>query len=177
MKRSTRRVVLACAIALLPVGLLAHGLRGNPRAVPSPLIGAAAPEFTLPRFGGGDLRPEDLRGHVRVVNFWASWCVPCREEAGALEAAWRRYRDSGVMLIGVNIQDRDQSARGFLAATRPSYPNVIDGSGAISISYGIYGVPETFVIDRQGRIRARQVGAVTVEALAREIEPLLRGGS
>ncbi len=172
-----RRVVLACALALLPVAFLAHGLRSNPRAVPSPLIGAPAPQLTLPRFEGGDLRLEDLRGRVRVVNFWASWCVPCREEAAALEAAWRRYREAGVVLVGVNIQDRDAAARAFLADTRPSYPNVIDATGAVSISYGIYGVPETFVIDREGRIRARQVGAVTVEALEREIEPLLRAGS
>ena len=168
-----RRIALACALALVPIALLAQGLRTDPRAVPSPLVGAPAPDFALPRFDGGDLRLSNLRGRVLVVNFWASWCGPCREEAAGLEAVWRRYREAGVVLVGVNIQDREAPARAFLGATRPSYPNVVDRNGAASISYGIYGVPETFVIDRDGRIRLRHVGAVGIEALARHIEPLL----
>lgn len=172
-----RRVLCAAALVLLPVALLAYGLTTNPRAVPSPLVGRPAPDFALPRFDGGAVRLADLRGQVLVVNFWASWCVPCREEAGELEAVWRRYRDAGVVLVGINIQDRDVPARAFLRQTRPSYPNVIDATGQTSIAYGIYGVPETFVIDRTGRIRVRQVGAVTAERLARQIEPVLGAGS
>lgn len=172
-----RRVLLTCVVVLLPVALLAYGLTANPRAVPSPLVGKPAPSFALPRFGGGELRLADLRGRVLVVNFWASWCIPCRDEATALEAAWRRYRDAGVVLVGVNVQDRDAPARSFLGETRPSYPNVVDATGATSIAYGIYGVPETFVIDARGEIRSRHVGAVSAEALVRQIEPLLRAGS
>ena len=168
-----RRLLLASVIVLVPVAILAQGLRTNPRSVASPLVGASAPDFVLRRFDGGDLRLADLRGRVLVVNFWASWCGPCREEAAALEAVWRRYRDAGLVLVGVNIQDRDAAARAFLAETGASYPNVVDGTGATSIAYGIYGVPETFVIDRQGRIRVRQVGALTRDGLARQIEPLL----
>lgn len=173
-----RRVLIAAVLTLVPVAILAYGLRANPRAIPSPLVGRPAPAFTLPVVdGGSEVRLADLRGRVVVVNFWASWCVPCREEAQALEAVWQRYRAGGLSMVGVNIQDRRAAAREFLDATRPSYPNVVDATGATSIAYGIYGVPETFVIDRDGRIRARHVGAITAEALAAHLAPLVRGGS
>jgi len=172
-----RRVLLACAAVLLPVVLLGYGLRTNPRSIASPLVGAPAPEFALPSFDGGELRLAGLRGRVVVINFWASWCVPCREEAAALEAVWRRHRDTGLILVGVNIQDREPAARAFVGQTRTTYPNVTDATGATSIAYGIYGVPETFIIDRAGRIRSRHVGAVTEEILAEQIQPALKAGS
>lgn len=168
-----RRVLLACVLALLPVGLLAYGLRSTPRAVPSPLVGGPAPVFSLPRLDGGEIRLAELRGQIVVLNFWASWCGPCREEAPALETVWRRYRDAGLVMVGVNIQDREAAARDFLVQTRSSFPNVVDATGAASIAYGIYGVPETFVIDRKGRIRARQVGAVSREALVEHVRRAL----
>ncbi len=172
-----RRLLLTLAIVLVPVALLAYGLRGDPRSVPSPLVGTSAPEFSLPALGGGQAKLADFRGRVLVLNFWASWCVPCREEAPALEAMWQHYRDRGVAVIGVNIQDQEPAAREFMAATRTTFPNVVDARGLTSIAYGIYGVPETFVIDRAGRIRFKQIGAADVKALARELEPLLASGS
>ncbi|MBI1733976.1 MAG: TlpA family protein disulfide reductase [Candidatus Rokubacteria bacterium] len=173
-----RRIVIACVLALVPVVILAYGLRANPRAIPSPLVGRVAPEFALPRFdGAGEVRLADLRGRVVVVNFWASWCIPCREEAAALEAVWRRHQDDGVVMVGVNIQDRRAAAGQFLMETRPTYPNVVDATGATSIAYGIYGVPETFVLDREGRIRARHVGAISAETLAGHVGRLVGGGT
>lgn len=172
-----RRLAFAGALVLLPVALLAHGLTANPRAIPSPLVGRTAPDFALPRLDAGEVRLADLRGRVVVVNFWASWCVPCREEAAALERAWQGYRDAGVVMIGINIQDGEAAARLFVAQTRPTYANVVDAGGATSIAYGIYGVPETFIIDRDGRISARQVGAVTDMMLAQRLEALVRTGS
>lgn len=173
-----RRITIAAVLTLIPLSVLAYGLTANPRAIPSPLVGRDAPAFALPRFeDGAEMRLADLRGRIVIVNFWASWCVPCRDEVPALEAVWRRHRDAGVTVVGVNIQDRRSAAGEFLMTTRPSYPNVIDGTGATSIAYGIYGVPETFVIDRDGRIRARHVGAITAETLAAHLAPLVGGGS
>jgi cytochrome c biogenesis protein CcmG, thiol:disulfide interchange protein DsbE len=171
-----RRLLVAAVLVAMPVALLAYGLRANPRAVPSPLVGQMAPGFELPRLdGGGDVRLGDLHGRVVVVNFWASWCVPCREEAQDLEAAWRQLRDRGVVMLGVNIQDRKDAAMQFVMDTRPTYPNLVDASGATSIAYGIYGVPETFVIDGKGRIRAKHVGAIETDGLVSQIRPLLGG--
>jgi cytochrome c biogenesis protein CcmG/thiol:disulfide interchange protein DsbE len=173
-----RRVAIACVLALVPISVMAYGLRSNPRAIPSPLVGRPAPAFALPRMtDGSTMTLGEVRGRVVVLNFWASWCVPCRDEAPALEAVWRRYRDAGVTVLGVNIQDRPAAARQFVATTRATYPNVIDGPGAASIAYGIYGVPETFVIDRDGRIRVRHVGAITAETLNAHLAALVGDAS
>jgi cytochrome c biogenesis protein CcmG/thiol:disulfide interchange protein DsbE len=173
---SARAVVRwAIPVAALPLlVLLAYGFRTNPREIPSPLLGKPAASFQLRTFDGGEISVEGLRGRVVVVNFWASWCYPaCYEEAPALERAWRAYRDRGVTLVGINIQDREEPARKFLRDFGHTFPNAPDLSGKVAIDYGVYGVPETFFIDRQGRIRGKHVGAVTDEILKRQIEPLL----
>jgi cytochrome c biogenesis protein CcmG, thiol:disulfide interchange protein DsbE len=173
-----RRALLTAIAVLVPIAVLAHGLRANPRSVPSPLVGQAAPDFGLRRLDRGDhLRLATLRGQVVVVNFWASWCVPCREETAALEAVWRAYREAGVVVIGVNVEDQESAAKAFPDATRPTYPNVTDPTGGTSIAYGIYGVPETFVIDRDGTIRGKVVGAVTADALSEQVASLVRARS
>lgn len=162
----------AGAVALLLV--LIVGLQRDPTAIPSPLIGRSAPEFTLPLFDGSTLRSADLRGRVVVVNFWASWCFPaCYDEAPHLQRVWERYRAGGVVVVGVNVQDQDGPARAFIQRFAQTFPNGMDRTGKISIDYGVYGVPETFVIDRTGRIVAKHAGAVTEEWLASEITPLL----
>src|SRR5207247_9172759 len=101
-------------------------------------------------------------------HFWASWCYPaCYEEAPALERGWAQYREKGVVVLGINIQDKDEPARRFLAQFKHSFPNAPDPAGKVSVDYGVYGVPETFFIDRRGRVRFKQVGALT-DAVARE---------
>ncbi len=166
--------IAAAAVVIPLLVVLAAGLRTDPRAIPSPLIGRPAPEFALPLFGGGTLRTIDLRGKVLVVNFWASWCVPaCTDEAPHLQRTWEHYGSRGVVVVGVNIQDREAPARAFIQRFAQTFPNGMDRSGAISIDYGVYGVPETFVIDRQGRIAYKHAGAVTEEILASKIDPLL----
>ena len=162
-------------LAVLPVLiLLAYGFRTNPRDVPSPLIGKPAAPFSLRAFDGESLSLEALRGRVVVVNFWASWCVPsCYEEAPALERGWRAYKDRGVTLIGVNIQDKEEPAKKFLAEFGHTFPNAPDPAGRVSVDYGVYGVPETFFIDRAGRIRFKHVGAITDEVLKRNVDALL----
>jgi cytochrome c biogenesis protein CcmG/thiol:disulfide interchange protein DsbE len=162
------------AAALPVLVLLAYGFRTDPRAIPSPLVGKPAAPFTLATFEGGPVSLEGARGKIAVVNFWASWCDPaCYEEAPALERAWRRYREAGVAFIGVNIQDKEEPARRFLARFNHTFPNAPDRDGRVMVDYGVYGVPETFFIDRQGRVRGKRVGAVTDEILQQEIERLL----
>jgi cytochrome c biogenesis protein CcmG/thiol:disulfide interchange protein DsbE len=161
--------------ALPVVGLLAYGFRTDPRAVPSPLVGRPAPPFALTTFDGKAVSLEAQRGKVVVLNFWASWCYPaCYEEAPVLEASWRRVAPEGVVVLGVAIQDKDPASLEFIQRFGITFPNAPDPAGKVSIDYGVYGVPETFVIDRRGVIRRKHVGAVT-EAVFREwVEPLLK---
>jgi len=154
--------------------LLAYGFRLNPREVASPLVGRPAAAFTLSTLDGQPLSLADQRGKVIVVNFWASWCQPaCYDEAPVLERSWRAYRDRGVIVVGVDVQDTVDAARKFVSDFSLSFPNVRDVGGKVSIDYGVYGVPETFFIDRKGVIRAKHVGAVTDETFRVEVERLL----
>jgi cytochrome c biogenesis protein CcmG/thiol:disulfide interchange protein DsbE len=172
VRRLLRWLIPAAALPVLV--LLAYGFRTDPRAIPSPLLGKPAAAFTLATFDGPPISMEAVRGQIAVVNFWASWCDPaCYEEAPALERAWRRYRGAGVAFIGVNIQDKEEPARKFLARFNHTFPNAPDRDGRVMVDFGVYGVPETFFIDRQGRVRAKRVGTVTDEILQQEIERLL----
>jgi cytochrome c biogenesis protein CcmG/thiol:disulfide interchange protein DsbE len=172
VRRFGRWLIPAAALPVLV--LLAYGFRTDPRAIPSPLVGKPAAPFTLATFEGGPVSLEGARGKIAVVNFWASWCDPaCYEEAPALERAWRRYREAGVAFIGINIQDKDEPARRFLARFNHTFPNAPDRDGRVMVDYGVYGVPETFFIDRQGRVQGKRVGAVTDTILEQEIERLL----
>ncbi len=174
MKRPPLR--WAIPLAALPVLLLlGYGFRTNPREIPSPLIGKPAAPFTLATFDGGQVSLEALRGRVVVVNFWASWCYPaCYEEAPALARAWETYKDRGVMMIGINIQDKEEPAKKFLTQFGHTFPNAPDPAGRVSVDYGVYGVPETFFIDRAGRVRWKQVGAVTEQIFQERVETLLK---
>ena len=165
--------ILAPAVAIL--ALLAYGFTTEPRYIPSPLVAKPAPPFTMTLFDGGVLRLEELRGKVVFVNFWASWCVPCREEARDLEAAWRAYKTRDVMFIGVNIQDKEPDARAFLHEFGITYPNGIDQGSKIAIDYGVYGIPETFFIDRDGRITYKHIGTLGAALLEAKIDEARRG--
>lgn len=168
-----KRVLIPISVVPLLL-LLAYGFWTDPRYVPSPLIAKSAPAFTLTLFDGGQLDLEGLRGKVVVVNFWASWCFPaCYEEAPVLEAAWRAYKDQDVVVVGVNVQDTERAAREFMDRFRFTFPNGPDPGGRISIGYGVYGIPETFVLDKAGRIAYKHVGAVTADVLSAQIESLL----
>jgi len=166
-------------LSALPVlALLAYGFRVDPRAIPSPLVGRPAAPFSLTSFTGETVSLDGLRGKVVVLNFWASWCYPaCYEEAPALERSWRKWKDRDVVVVGVDIQDTVEAGQKFIDQFGLSFPNVRDVNGKVSIDYGVYGVPETFFIDRQGRIRHKQVGGLTDELFSQKVEPLVAEGS
>jgi len=156
--------------------LLAYGFGKDPKRIPSPLVGREAPDFTISLLQGGELSLRELRGKFVVMNFWASWCYPaCWNEAPRLEAAWQRYKDQGVVLVGIVYQDTEGNARDFIAKHGKTYPNGMDVRSRIAIEYGVYGVPETFFIDREGKIAHKHMGEISTEALTAQIEALLRG--
>lgn len=167
------------ALTLVPVlgflGVLVYGMTRDPRAIPSPLAGKPAPDFSLILFDGTQVRLSDFRSRVVFLNFWASWCPPCRAEARLLEAAWRHYRDQSVVFLGVNIQDREASARQFLEEFGITYPNGRDPQNRIAIDYGVYGLPETFFISPDGLITYKHIGAIESDLLVLKIEKALQG--
>lgn len=170
-----RIVILAVVPVLAFTMLLASGFGRDPRALPSELIGRRAPTFSLPRLGGGPtLDLASLRGQVVVVNFWASWCLACREEHPHMLAAWNRYRERGVVLVGIDYEDTEEAALAYAEEMGGDWPLVTDPGSRTAIAYGVYGVPETFVIAPDGTITAKKVGAVTYEWLTSEIERALR---
>jgi cytochrome c biogenesis protein CcmG, thiol:disulfide interchange protein DsbE len=175
MSGRTRILRWAIPLAVVPVlVLLAYGFRTDPRDIPSPLVGKPASSFKLTAFDGKPVALESLRGQVVIVNFWASWCYPaCYEEAPSLERAWKTYKDRGLMVVGVNFQDKDEPAKRFLTQFGHTFPNAPDPSGRVSVDYGVYGVPETYFIDKKGRVRFKQVGPVSDETLKSQIERLL----
>ncbi len=124
-----------------------------------------APAFTLDRLDrDGSLGVADLRGKAVVVNFWASWCVPCRDEAPVLQKTYERYRDQGLVVLGVDVNDFRQDARRFMKRYGLSYPIVYDGKGSTVGKWGVRGFPETFFVDRTGKLVGERIeGAVDIE--------------
>jgi cytochrome c biogenesis protein CcmG/thiol:disulfide interchange protein DsbE len=172
VKRAWRWLVPLAAVPVL--ALLAYGFRVNPREIRSPLVGRVATPFALTSFDGAPVDLAALRGKVVVLNFWASWCYPaCYEEAPVLERGWRAYRDRGLVVLGVDIQDKDEAGLKFVRDFGFSFPNAPDRTGKVSIDYGVYGVPETFFIDRKGSIRVKHVSALTDDIFRSTVETLL----
>jgi cytochrome c biogenesis protein CcmG, thiol:disulfide interchange protein DsbE len=161
LKLTGQAIALAAVAGLL--GLLVWRLTHQTHA---PKIGAPAPNFTLRRIDeSGKLDLASLRGKPVVINFWASWCVPCKGEAKMLEQAWRQYRSQGVVFVGVDYHDVTGDARTFMSHHGITYPIVQDGSGMIGDAYGLTGVPETYFVDRKGRLVGTHiVGTITNQA-------------
>ena len=161
-------------IFLVMVVFLGVGLKLDPREVPSPLIGKPAPDFSAPSLIAPEriLRKEDMLGKVWMLNVWASWCVACRAEHPVIV---EYVRSGGVPVYGLNYKDkREDGLRWLRQFGNPYTDTVFDNDGRIGINYGVYGVPETFVIDRAGVIRYKHIGPITPEALRDKIKPLLR---
>jgi cytochrome c biogenesis protein CcmG/thiol:disulfide interchange protein DsbE len=161
-------------VFLALVMLLAIGLTLNPREVPSPLIDRPAPAFELPQLHAPErmFSPLSMKGQVWILNVWASWCVACREEHPVLVDLAK----SGVVpILGLNYKDRRDDALGWLKRFGDPYRiSLVDLDGKVGIDYGVYGVPETYVIDKQGVIRYKRIGPVTPEILQMKILPLIK---
>jgi cytochrome c biogenesis protein CcmG/thiol:disulfide interchange protein DsbE len=177
-----RKVLLAGLVISLPlVGLLLISLGRDPQRMDSPLVGRAAPPFALRPAGGGEaLALESLRGKAVVLNFWATWCVPCYQEHPVLTAGASRYPD--VAFVGIVYEDEEPRVERYLREQGGSYPSLMDDGGKTAIAYGVYGVPETFFIAPDGTIVDKHTGPLSEERLRGLVErarsgALVRQGS
>lgn len=178
MKRLLLLGVLAAVFAVFAYALTREA------TLASPLIGRTAPGFSFPLFepvdavrvapAGTEVALADLAGKPVVLNFWASWCLSCRDEAAVLEAGWRRYRPD-VVFVGIAVNDEPDAARAFIARYGKTYFLGPDASGSVAVDYGLHGVPETFFVGADGRVLSRHVGPLTVEDLDRAVADLTLG--
>ena len=169
MKRTLVVMVLAGVVALFAWAL------SREQSLASPLVGKPAPSFSMPLFAAdSSLTLEKLRGTPVVLNFWASWCLSCRDEARVLEAGWERY-GPGVAFVGIAVNDEDAAAKDFIRRYGKTYHLGSDVDGTAAVEYGLYGVPETFFIDRDGRILSRHIGPLTTSVLDQRVAELEAG--
>ena len=166
-----RGVLVIGAILVVPLlAILVINIGRDPRRIATPMVGRAAPPFTLKEAGTGKtVSLQDLRGKPVVVNFWASWCPPCLEEHPALLQAARTL-GADVHFVGVAYEDSEESILGYLRRQGAAYPTLLDPGSRTAIAYGVFGVPETFFLDAGGVVAAKFVGPLTAEALAAHIQ-------
>ena len=168
------RFTIPLAVFVVILAFLFVGLGLNPREVPSPLIGKPAPAFELAQLHTPDraFTQKDMQGQVWLLNVWASWCVSCRDEHPLLV---QLSRTKTVPLVGLNYKDKPDDAKAWLKQFGDPYQlSISDLQGRVGIDYGVYGVPETFVIDKAGVIRYKHIGPITPDALEEKILPLVK---
>jgi cytochrome c biogenesis protein CcmG/thiol:disulfide interchange protein DsbE len=168
-----KRFLIPLAVFVVLLVFLGIGLTLNPRDVPSPLKDKPAPAFTLPQLAAADksFSPADMKGKVWLLNVWASWCVSCRQEHPLLVAF---AKEGKVPVVGLNYKDQLADAKNWLAKFGDPYVlSAVDADGRVGIDYGVYGVPETYVIDKAGMIRMKHTGPITSESLQKQILPLV----
>ena len=168
-----KRFLIPLVVFVVLVVFLAMGLTLNPRDVPSPLKDKPAPAFTLPQLAAADksFSPADMKGKVWLLNVWASWCVSCRQEHPLLVAF---AKEGKVPVVGLNYKDQPRDGLIWLLVFGDPYVvSAVDADGRVGIDYGVYGVPETYVIDKAGMIRMKHTGPITPESLQKQILPLV----
>ena len=163
-------IIVTFAVMLAILGLLAWGLK---KSQAGPRDSGKAPDFTLTGYDGRTVTLSQLRGQVVIINFWASWCLPCREEAAYLEQTWRKYKDRGVVFIGVDYVDTEKEARAYIKEFDITYINGPDLGTQISQSFNIKGVPETYYVDKRGVLRGVNIGPLKSPQLDQKIDELL----
>lgn len=127
----------------------------------SPLIGKKAPDLDVQLFDGTSIKLSDFRDKIVLLNFWASWCLPCKQEAPEIDSSWIKYKNTDVVFLGINILDEESNARRYLSEYKPDYLNGIDKNGSIALDYGVAGVPETYFIDTNGIIKEKYTGPLS----------------
>lgn len=170
MKRAVWAIPFLVILAM--IALLAKGLKLDPREVDSPLVGLPAPAFSSVKLGSTETTSlDDLRGEVTLFNVWASWCVACRQEHPLMN---QLARNGTVRIVGLNYKDTEVDGKRWLQQHGNPYAwSVVDRDGRIGIEYGVYGVPETFILDAQGTIRAKRIGPITSDYIREELLPLI----
>lgn len=167
------QVLVFLAVMLLLAMVALQMRRNGPLAAAQVGAGEKAPGFVLQSFDGQHVNLADLRGKVVLVNFWASWCIPCSQEAPDLENTWRLYQDRGVVFVGVDYVDTETPARAYLSQYDITYFNGPDLGTRVSQAYRIRGVPETYIVDKNGVLRATFIGPTTQADIQAKIDPLL----
>ena len=168
------RFLLPLSIFVVVVGFLAVGLKLNPREIPSPLVGKAAPDFSQPQLydPAKMFSPADMKGKVWLLNFWASWCGGCKTEHPVL---MELARSGEVQIYGMDYKDKQDEAMAWLRQWGNPYSIIgMDDAGRVGINFGVYGVPETYVIDKQGVIRYKQIGPLNPDTVSQKIIPLVK---
>ena len=180
-----KRATLATGLLLPVIGLLAFGLTRDPKTIDSPLPGKPAPDFALSVFAPGEgqlarslgdtVTLGEHRGGIVVLNFWASWCLACRDEHLDLSNAARAYYDRGVRFYGLLYNDQESLGRKWIEEMGgQAYPSLLDPRTRTAIDYGLYGVPETFFVTSDGRVAYKHIGPITERILAHKLDSLLR---
>ncbi len=183
-----KRATTAVAMAIPVIGILAFGLTRDPKAIVSPLPGKPAPSFALSVFAPGEgatalnvgdtVRLADHAGQVVVLNFWASWCLQCRDEHRDLSATATEYFDKGVRFYGLLYNDQESfGLRWIQEMGGQTYPSLLDPRTRTAIDYGLYGVPETFFVSRDGRVAYKHIGPISQRQLSQKLDSLLRDGA
>lgn len=182
LKSHRLAIFLLTGISVLLMLILSIGLTMNPRSTTSALINQPAKDFRVSRLQGVEYLPnpeltsfalDDLKGKPLILNFWASWCVSCREEALEFERFWQKNKDKGILVVGIAIQDEAESALNFARTFGKTYILGLDENGRASIDYGVAGVPETFFIDKAGIIRHKHTGPITNKELQTYLNEIL----
>lgn len=181
MKKRRRRIVIFCVVSLLNVGLLAllltQLLTPASKPVSDPLIGKSAPNFSLAMLpdSKSTLSLSNFKGKPIMLNFWASWCDPCKQEAPLLESTWKQMQAQGkdVVFLGIDFQDSNNDAINFLRLYGITYQNAVDASGSVASEYGVTGLPHTIFINRHGTVTAKVAGQLTAQVLASNLQSIL----